>query len=103
METNLTAAPTKLAAGGILRICNARVERIVVVHGTVWVTQEGDQRDIFLSDGQDFVFDRAGTALVEAITDTHLLPLFGEFEKTLPTDSSRVRVPDASMNRGVRT
>ena len=40
----------------------------------VWVTQEGDQRDIFLSDREEFVFERPGTGLVEAITETHLLP-----------------------------
>jgi len=75
METNLTAIPAKLAPGDILRIHDASGQRITVVRGMVWVTQEGDPRDVFLSDGEDFAFERTGTALVEAITETQLLPL----------------------------
>lgn len=32
--------------------------------GTVWITQEGDARDIYLSAGESFTFDRPGTALI---------------------------------------
>ena len=35
--------------------------------GTVWITQQGDSRDIFLTAGQRFAFDRAGIALIGAV------------------------------------
>ena len=34
--------------------------------GTVWITQENDARDIYLSAGESFTFDRPGTALISA-------------------------------------
>lgn len=69
---------TKLATGELLRIDDASGQSIAVVQGMVWITQEGDQRDVFLSDGENFVFDRPGTALVQAMNDTRLLALVGE-------------------------
>ena len=34
--------------------------------GAVWITQENDARDIFLTAGQRFTFDRPGVALIYA-------------------------------------
>lgn len=39
---------------------------IVCDSGSVWVTQEGDPRDIVLGEGEAFTLDRSGTALVLA-------------------------------------
>lgn len=78
MEANLDTAITRLATGHVLRIEDAEGQCIAVVNGMVWVTQEGDRRDIFLSDGDTFTLDRPGTALVEAIGDTRLLMLVGD-------------------------
>ncbi|HYM47524.1 MAG TPA: DUF2917 domain-containing protein [Burkholderiaceae bacterium] len=78
MDTTLTQAITKLVKGEILRVDDAIGQSIAVVRGMVWVTQEGDRRDIFLTDGDGFVFDYAGTALVQAITDTSLIAFVGE-------------------------
>ena len=78
MDTSLTQAITKLARGEILRVDRALGQSIAVVRGMVWITQEGDRRDTFLSDGDSFVFSRRGTALVQAITDTKLLAFVGE-------------------------
>lgn len=78
MDTSLTQAITKLAKGEILRVDNALGQSIAVVRGMVWVTQEGDPRDTFLSDGESLVFSYRGTALAQAITDTDLLAFVGE-------------------------
>lgn len=34
--------------------------------GTIWITQEGDPRDIFLAAGERFTFDRPSLALISA-------------------------------------
>jgi len=78
MDSSLIQAITKLATGEILRIDDALGNSIVLVQGMVWITQEGDPRDVFLKDGESFVFDRAGIALVQAISDTRLIAFVGE-------------------------
>lgn len=37
-----------------------------VARGTLWITLEGDTRDIILSEGEVFTIDRAGRTIVEA-------------------------------------
>jgi hypothetical protein len=40
--------------------------------GTVWLTQDGDVRDVVLEAGQDFTFDRDGTALLNALGEARI-------------------------------
>ena len=35
----------------------------------MWITQDGDLRDVVLDAGQAFTLDRAGTAIVHALTE----------------------------------
>ena len=86
MDTSLTRSITKLAKGEMLRVDDAIGQSIAVVRGMVWVTQEGDPRDTFLSDGESFVFNRRGTALTQAITDTHLIAFVGEAAEVIETE-----------------
>lgn len=38
--------------------------QVRALRGQIWITVDGDIRDIVLQPGQDFVFDRAGPALL---------------------------------------
>lgn len=100
MDTCFNSAITKLATGQMLRIDNASGQSIAVLQGMVWITQAGDRRDVFLSDGEDFAFHRPGVALVEAISATRLLASarLVRVEKTSLTDSSRTRVTGPSTH-----
>ena len=40
--------------------------RIVCRSGSLWITQDGDQRDIIVESGDAFEFDRPGVAIVNA-------------------------------------
>ena len=86
MDTSLTQSVTKLARGAILRVDSALGQSIAVVQGMVWITQESDRRDTFLSDGDSFVFDQRGTALAQAITDTTLLAFVGEAAEVIEAE-----------------
>lgn len=106
MDTSLNRAITQLVKGEILRVDNAFGQSIAVVRGMVWVTQEGDVRDTFLSDGETFVFSQRGTALAQAITDTRLLAFVGESAEVIgaePAPAVRESLPDyrglAARNR----
>jgi hypothetical protein len=44
-------------------------QRIEVRSGQVWITQDGDPRDVIVSANQCFTLDRTGRALVSALQD----------------------------------
>lgn len=67
MDLSQIAGSIALHSGQPLRIDNGYGRRIAVLEGHVWVTQDGDPRDIVLSAGDDFRFDRHATALVSSL------------------------------------
>ena len=101
MDTSLTQAVTKLVKGEMLRVDNAFGQSVAVVRGMVWITQEGDVRDTFLSDGESFVFNRSGTALTQAITDTTLLAFVGEAAEVIEAEPARTVTASLGARRGL--
>ncbi len=67
---------------------------IVCDSGIVWVTQDGDPRDIILRAGQSFTIDRNGPTLVQAFEP-------GTISITRSSAQSRTGVPAALPRRGL--
>ena len=64
MDLSQIASGIDLAQGEALRLEDAAGRRITVLQGHVWITQDGDPRDVVLQAGEDFVIERPGLALV---------------------------------------
>jgi len=61
-----------MARGAVLRIDDEPGTTIRVWWGALWVTQEGDLRDYYLTPGQSLTVDREGTALATAMHSTRV-------------------------------
>ena len=66
MNVSSTTSDIVLARGEILTLDGAEGARITSLGGIVWITQDGDLRDIVLSDGEAFELDRPTPAIVQA-------------------------------------
>jgi hypothetical protein len=67
-----------LQPGELLRVRDGRGWTIAVIEGEVWITQDGDFRDIVIESGDQFRLGRAGLSLVHAMrrsSITLLVPL----------------------------
>ena len=69
MQLELENGALRLSRGQTLRIRDAVGHTICAREGTVWVTEENDNRDVVLSPGACFRVDRPGLTLVQAFAD----------------------------------
>lgn len=73
MHTNLKTIhgtrPVRLRADATATLSARPGQQLVGVRGVLWITQDGDPRDIFVAAGERFVFDRRGTAVVHALRE----------------------------------
>lgn len=60
---------TRLQRRQTFRLRARRGERIECQSGELWITQDGDPRDVVLGPRECFTLDRAGTAVVSALKD----------------------------------
>ena len=67
MDLSQIAASIPVHSSQPVRLQNGFGRRITVIEGNVWVTQDGDPRDIVLRAGDDFRLDRPVDALVSAL------------------------------------
>lgn len=67
MDLSQIAASIPIPHSQPLRVRHGYGRRIAVLEGHVWVTQDSDPRDIVLSAGDDFLFDRPVPALISAL------------------------------------
>lgn len=66
MRINMNKATLSVATEAPLYISDPRGAALRVVHGKVWITQEGSPDDIFLKAGDAFAFANAGTVVLSA-------------------------------------
>jgi len=75
MRNDLMFDAHPLARGGIRRIRRGLGRRVECVSGSLWVTQDGDPRDVVLEVGEAFTLDASGDALISALDDSRYLLL----------------------------
>ena len=75
MNHDLLIGALTLAKGRIHRVTEPRGRRVECLGGVLWVTQDGDRRDIILEAGDAFDFDRADGVLLSALKDARYLLL----------------------------
>lgn len=56
-----------LPGGGLVPFTSSPGERVRILHGRVWLTEEGIRRDAFLASGEEVSLDSRGLAVVEAL------------------------------------
>lgn len=78
MNNDLLHGATAIGKGRIRRVAAPIGRRVECVSGVLWVTQDGDRRDIILEPGDAFDFDRADGVLISALQDSRYLLLDSE-------------------------
>jgi Protein of unknown function (DUF2917) len=72
---DLTLASTPLRHGEAWHLHHALGQRIEALHGRLWITMDGDLRDIVLDAGEGFTVDRDSDVLLSAIRDARFVVL----------------------------
>jgi hypothetical protein len=73
MNTDLNLAATTLPRHAVHRLDEARGWLVHCLTGTLWLTQEGDRRDLVLEAGDDALVERGGLTLIAALDDSRYL------------------------------
>ena len=69
MEHQSTVFKTlDLPGGTLVPFSSIRGERVRVLSGRVWLTEEGDLNDAFLASGEEVALGGHGLAVIEALT-----------------------------------
>ena len=73
MHTDLNLAATSLRHGQSQRLQDARGRVVLCLSGTLWLTQDGDPRDIVLEAGEEAQIDRDGLSILHALSDARYM------------------------------
>ena len=74
-SNDLKLASTSLRNGKALHLQRALGQRIEALCGRLWITMDGDLRDIVLDAGEGFTLDRSSDVLLSAMSDAQLVVL----------------------------
>jgi Protein of unknown function (DUF2917) len=75
MDNDLYRAAHELAKGRLRRIHDGQGLRVQCLGGCLWLTQDGDRRDIVLEAGDGFTIDRDGDTYLSALADSRFVVL----------------------------
>jgi hypothetical protein len=75
MNTDLINGARSLEKGRLRHLHAEPGRRVECLSGSIWITQDGDRRDVVLAAGEAFDFDRRGDALLSAFADSRYLLL----------------------------
>jgi hypothetical protein len=73
MNTDLNLSSTFLAKGNLRRIEDGTGTLVSCLGGTLWLTQEGDPRDVILQAGDEAIIDRDGASYLSALADARFV------------------------------
>ena len=72
MKITLDDARIRLVEPARMHVRDGSGQQVCCFDGNVWITQEGDARDVFLHAGECFTLDRGGLAIISALGATEL-------------------------------
>jgi uncharacterized protein (AIM24 family) len=72
MNIRIEQARLQLARHRYMEVVDGEGASMHCLAGTLWVTQDGDPRDVVLAPGESFTLDRNGVAIVYATDDAAL-------------------------------
>ena len=72
MKIELAAPGLMLSANQVLALPEAQGACVTSESGTVWITQDGDPRDIVLQAGETACLEREATTLVQAFSPARI-------------------------------
>lgn len=72
MKIELSTSTLALPRDGLIALRDAEGTRVTSLKGALWITQDHQEGDVILEDGQSFTVDRPGLTLVMALTPASL-------------------------------
>jgi hypothetical protein len=75
MNTDLNLSSTRLQRGELQRINDGEGKRVLNLQGTLWLTQQGDARDVVLEAGDMARIEHDGLSIVSALSDARFVLL----------------------------
>ena len=100
MEYQTTVFKTlDLPGGTLLPLSSTRGERVRVLSGRAWLTEEGDPRDAFLASGEEATLGGRGLAIIEALTPVRVQLLRPRSAWTIARNAFRRVVRGISQRR----
>ncbi|MET0332812.1 MAG: DUF2917 domain-containing protein [Rhizobacter sp.] len=88
LSTPVSSPVTHLHRRQTFSLAGKRGQRIEVRSGEIWVTQDGDPRDLVLGAHQCFTLDRSGQLLISALRDASF---------AFRAEAKPVRVPNTAV------
>lgn len=72
MEVDLDGAKFRIEESARFQVRDSPGHEVCCSDGKVWITQEGEMRDVFLRASECFVLNRSGLAIISLLGTTEL-------------------------------